>query len=64
MTVLSYAKHAPRLNHKRFRQIENEQQILTQIPAQATLDFYIIINSMYLDLSIVLSTVKFINEII
>jgi len=25
MTVLSYAKHAPALNQKRFRQIDNEQ---------------------------------------
>jgi len=45
MTVLSYAKHAPALNQKRFRQIDNEQYNYdTQIPAQATLEFYIIIN--------------------
>jgi len=25
MTVLPYAKHAPALNQKRFRQIDNEQ---------------------------------------
>jgi len=46
MTVLSYAKHALPLNQKRFRQIDNEQHNSdTQIPAQATLEFYIIINS-------------------
>jgi len=38
--------------------------IFTQIPAQATLEFYIIINSVELISSIVMSTVKFINEII
>jgi len=38
--------------------------ILTQIPAQSTLEFYVIITSMYLNPSIVMSTVKFINEII
>jgi len=38
--------------------------ILTQIPAQATLEFYIIVNSVYLNPSIVISIVKFINEII
>jgi len=38
--------------------------ILTQIPAQTTLEFYIIINSVKLNPSIVMSTVKFINEII
>jgi len=37
--------------------------ILTQIPAQATLEFCIIINSVLLNPSIVMSTVK-INEII
>ena len=36
--------------------------ILTQIPAQATLEFYIIINSVQLNPWIVMSTVKFINE--
>jgi len=46
MTVLSYAKHALTLNQKRFRQIDNEQHNYhTQIPAQATLEFCIIINS-------------------
>jgi len=46
MTVLSYAKHALALNKKRFRQIDNEQHNShTQILAQATLEFYIIINS-------------------
>jgi len=38
--------------------------LLTQIPAQATLEFYIIINSVQLNPSIVMSTVKFINVII
>jgi len=36
--------------------------ILTQIPAQSTLEFYIIITSVSLLPSIILSTVKFINE--
>ena len=36
--------------------------ILTQIPAQVMLEYYIIINSMQLNPSIVMSTVKFINE--
>jgi len=38
--------------------------ILTQIPAQSRLEFYIMINSIKLNPSIVMSTVKFINEII
>jgi len=38
--------------------------ILTQIPAQATLEFYMIINSVLLNPSLVMSTVKFINVII
>jgi len=38
--------------------------ILTQIPTQSTLEFYIVINSMQLNPSKVMSTVKFINEII
>jgi len=36
--------------------------IPTQIAAQSTLEFYIIITSMLLNPSIVMSTVKFINE--
>jgi len=38
--------------------------ILTPIPAQSTLEFYIIITSMQLNPSIVMSTVTFDNEII
>jgi len=38
--------------------------ILTQIPAQSTLEFYVIITSMQLNLSIVMSTVIFVYEII
>jgi len=38
--------------------------IPTKLPAQSTLEFYIIITSMYLNPSIITSTVKFINEII
>jgi len=38
--------------------------ILTQIPAQSTLEFYIIITSKYLNPSMIMSIVKFINEII
>jgi len=38
--------------------------ILTKIPAQSTLGFYIIITLMQLNPSIIMSTVKFINEII
>jgi len=46
MIVLSYVKHALALNQERFRQIDNEQHNShTQIPAQATLEFHIIINS-------------------
>jgi len=36
----------------------------TQLPAQSTLEFYIVITSVYLNPSIITSTVKFINEII
>jgi len=38
--------------------------VLTQIPAQSMLEFYIIITSMGLNPSIVMSTVEFIKEII
>jgi len=38
--------------------------ILTQIPAQSTFKFYIIITSMQLNPLIVMSTIKFISEII
>jgi len=38
--------------------------IPTQIPAQSTLEFYIIITSMQLNPSIIMSTIKFISEII
>ena len=38
--------------------------ILTQIPAQSTLEFYIIITSMQFNPSIVMSTVTFVYEII
>jgi len=36
--------------------------IPTHIPAQATLEFHIIVNSVQLNPSIVMSTVKLINE--
>jgi len=38
--------------------------IITQISVQFTLEFYTIITSMQFNPSIVMSTVKFINEII
>jgi len=38
--------------------------ILTQIPAQATFKFYIIITSMQLNPSFIMTAVKFINETI
>jgi len=49
MTVLSEAKHALTLNLKRFTQIDMSNIILTHIPAQSTLEFYIIITSMSFD---------------
>ena len=45
-------------------QVHARNMILTQIHARSTSEFHVNINSMQLNPSIIMSTVKFINEII
>ena len=52
-----------RTNSKPKRQVDSDQYILTQIPAQSTLEFYIVIISVTYP-SIIMLTVKCINKIV